>query len=456
MKSKKILLALLLVLTLMLSLLPATALAAPGGKNHGQDPQEAQASEPEDAEAAEDAEEADAAAAVEDEEAEAEDAAEDADTEEAPAEEPTQAALVQAPGDEEEADLEALTVETEETVFATPGTVVYNNGGTVYNNGSTVYNNGGTVYNNAGLVYNNAGTVYSNGGTVYNNGGTVYNNGAEVYSFAGDVEDAVIYGYFHVTLADDYSAFADIEGLEVESGTDELIIGQDTVVTVTPKAGYRITDIQASAGTLAETEDGGYTLTEVDADMQLSMSFQVDAPVFSLEPGTYAGEQSVEITAADGAEILYSIDGSTPDAETGLSYEGPVKVSEGTVLIAVAVAEGAEDSLPAQAAYAVPGFTAPKFEAVEEGYDRPDALAIVVDNPGSAPAVITAVSIDTEDSVFTLSRSKGGTVAAGETDETSWTVRPNAGLEKGGYSAVVTFTLDSGDTVDVKLSFRVK
>ena len=82
---------------------------------------------------------------------------------------------------------------------------------------------------------------------------------------------------------------------------------------------------------------------------------------------------------------------------------------------------------------------------------------IRVDNPGLADAVIERVSLSGKDAEhFILSREEGGRISAGARDARSWTVRPAAGLEKGSYTATVVFTLDSGDMVELKISFRVK
>ena len=76
-----------------------------------------------------------------------------------------------------------------ETLTAAEGTVICAEGGVVFNNGATVYNNGGTVYNNVGLVYNNAGTTFNNSGTVYVNGGVVFNNAGVVFFNDGELID---------------------------------------------------------------------------------------------------------------------------------------------------------------------------------------------------------------------------------------------------------------------------
>ena len=424
-------LAILLVLALMLCLIPVTALADDAKEEpatEGTVDIEEPAAEPE-----EPAEEPEEPAEEPAEEAEGAEEAE----EEAPA--------------EETGEPRTLTNGEEDTCYATEADTVYNNGGVVYNNGGTVYNNGGTVYNNGGTVYNNGGVVYSNDGTVYNNGGTVYNNGALVYSFDGDVEEARIYGYYQVELAGDYSALAAIEGL-----TEEGFLGKDQVCTIRPQDGLSILEAEADAGTLTENDDGSYSLSELDADCVLTLRFQADAPVFDLAEATYSAEQTLNISAAEGLAVYYSLDGSEPDAETGTLYEEPIALTEGCTVKAVAVFEGAEPSETVEADYAFVSITAPKFSDVEEGYTLPAAGKFTVDNPGSVDAVIKSVELQGDQAAsFTLNARTGATVAAGKTN-TAWTIRPVADLKKGTYKVTAVFTLDSGETVEVPVSFKVK
>ena len=414
MKRKNAILVFVLVLALSLCLLPATALADPAGSEA---PEAAAASE----------------APV-------------------PTAEPADAepASVEAEGQED-----ALYNEAGQSLYAAEGSITYNNGGTVYNNGGTVYNNAGLVYNNGGLVYNNAGTVYANGGTVYNNAGKVFNNGAAVYSNDGSVEDSTVYGYYKVSFAGDYSALAVIEGLEADPVSGFHLIAQDAVCTIKAKEGLTLLSAKASAGSLTAEPDGGYTLSDVDANVEITLEFKADAPEFSLEAGTYNQAQSVSLSAAEGMEIYYTTNGKDPDLES-LLYTGPIQVSEGMELRAVALTEGAEISDVASAAYAVPKLTAPKFEPVEEGYPTVSAQSITVQNGGSVDASIKSVILSGDNANdFILSRTAGGRVSAGATDSTSWTIQPKQGLKTGTYNAIATFTFDSGDQVEVKLVFKV-
>lgn len=350
----------------------------------------------------------------------------------------------------------ALYSEAGETLYAEEGGVIYNNGGTVYNNGALVYNNAGLVYNNGGTVYNNAGIVYANGGTVYNNAGQVYNNGAAVYTNGGEVEDSIAYGYYKLHFAGDYSAMAEFDGLTEDTAFGSLLISREGSCLIKPREGYIITAAETSAGKLTAGGDGSYTLSEADENLTLTLRFKTEAPVFSPAPGTYKTAPKAEISAPEGAEIYYTTDGTEPDGES-LKYAGPISLEEGAVIKAAAIAPGAELSDVSQAAYAFPAFEGVAFAPVSEGYAQPGAQGIRVDNPGLADAVIERVSLSGKDAEhFILSREEGGRISAGARDERSWTVRPAAGLEKGSYTATVVFTLDSGDMVELKISFRVK
>ena len=472
MKLKKQGLAVLLVLVLLLSLLPATALAAPRGPKAEEAAETTEPAVPGESEGAAEAEtraadeedESPLDAIIEALEAQAEEeaeivvTAEDAETPEAEAPAETEAPA-EAEGEEEglPPPPEALYNEAEETLYAKAGDLVYNNAGTVYNNAGTVYNNAGLIYNNAGLVYNNGGTVYSNGGIVYNNGGKIFSNGAVVYAFDGDVETSLIAGYYRVTLADDYSAFAQIDGLEPEPGSeDSLMISKDSVVTITPKEGFSIVSAQADGAKLVKNEDGSYTLSDPSAALELALSFRTAAPVFSLAEGTYASAQTLELTAPEGAAIYYSTDGELPDEENSTLYETPIELTEGAVITAVALFEGAEVSEPVSASYAIVAVTVPSFEPQEVGYSTPAAQAIVVENPGPVTAHVESVELSGEDAAsFTLNRSSGSRVGADAVNNSTWVLHPAAKLEAGSYTALITLTFDSGDSYEAELGFKV-
>ncbi|HWN40968.1 MAG TPA: DUF1800 family protein [Thermoanaerobaculia bacterium] len=68
-------------------------------------------------------------------------------------------------------------------------------------------------------------------------------------------------------------------------------------------------------------------------------------PAFNPPPGSYNGEQTVEIfTSTPGAQIRYTTDGSIPSATHGTLYAGPVTLTTDTNLRAIAYKSGLSNS----------------------------------------------------------------------------------------------------------------
>ncbi len=444
-------LSILLVLALLLCLLPAAALADPEGAGQ-EDP-----AEPAPAETGGDGEEPEQP----EEPAEPEQPAEpEPSAQPTPAPQPTQpsqpaqpaqpAAEEKAEADEEEPEGPTV-IPADGIGYPMEGETVYNNGGTVYNNGALVYNNGGLVYQNGGTVYNNGGVVYANGGTVYNNGGAVYRNSALVFSFDDDVIDSHIYGFYALSLDEDYSELADFEGL-----TEGLYLTEGQDCRIIPREGLEILSAEADAGVLTENEDGSWTLSEVDADLCLRLEIRTLPPVLELEEGTFAEEQSLTISGPEGAEIYYSLDGGDP-LEEGQLYEEPIALTEGVQVTALARIPGARPSETVSGDYAFVHITAPELPDGTEGEDPPRAAAFLLENPGQIDARIESVTLEGKDAEsFTLNTEKGGKVKAGKSDEKTWTVRPVKDLKKGSYSAVAVFTLEGGQPLELEIRYTVK
>lgn len=416
------LLSILLVLVLLLCLLPASALA---------DPEDGKTSDEETVEPV----------------AEEEPAEPVAEEEEAPV-----------PEEEEEAELpvleedaaQPLVIGADEVCYPTEGDTVYSNGGTVYNNGGIVYSNGGTVYQNSGTVYNNGGVVYANGGIIYNNGGTVYRNSGTVFTFTDeDILDSHLFGFFRVSTEADYSAFAQLEGLDAEGMLPE---GESCTIRV--REGVILRSVESSSGVLTENEDGSWSLAKLDSDTVLTLDAQVEAPTFDLEPGCYAEEQTLTISGPEGAEIYYTLDGNPLHMEF---YEESLTLSEGCSVSAVAMLPGAEPSETTEADFAFVSITVPELPNGTQGEEPPEAVAFTVDNPGKIDAVIESVSLPGKSATyFRLSTEDGGTVKAGTSDSETWTLRPSANLSKGTYKATVVFTLAGGKTVQCEIPYKVK
>jgi uncharacterized protein (DUF1800 family) len=80
------------------------------------------------------------------------------------------------------------------------------------------------------------------------------------------------------------------------------------------------------------------------ADPALESS-TVARPAFNPPPGSYIGEQTVDLTTSTaGAQIRYTTDGSTPTRTHGTIYSGPLTLSSDTNLRAMAGKDGLSDS----------------------------------------------------------------------------------------------------------------
>lgn len=365
----------------------------------------------------------------------------------------------------------------EDALINDPGETLYNDGDTVFNNYGTVFNNGGVVFNNGGVVFNNEGTVYNNGGTVYNNSGTVYNNGGSVEDnsvaaaavtgadkLAGEDEDAGAASVeapaksgreeYTVTLAGDYSAFVDIDGLtENDDGT--YTVTSTSVGTITPKPGVTVTDATATTGACSVSDAGIFTLERVNADGKLTLKFALDAPVITPGSATYCDDTDITITAADGADIYYTLDGSTP-TEKSEKYTKPFDIDSSTVIKAIAVMDGARTSDTAEESYVFPVIRDIDFGHEKVGYTQPDPIAFVVKNTGLGELTVESVKLEGADkSSFILSTEDGGTVPTGQSNSKTWTVVPKKGLPAGEYEAEAVFTFDSGEQLRVEVEFTV-
>ena len=95
----------------------------------------------------------------------------------------------------------------------------------------------------------------------------------------------------------------------------------------------------------ARMEDGGFLYTTEDTpdrmNAQTGYLGRAQQPAFSAPGGPQAAGTTlqVELTAAGGARIFYTLDCSAPD-ETSTPYTGPIAVTDTTVVRAVAYQEG--------------------------------------------------------------------------------------------------------------------
>ena len=162
-------------------------------------------------------------------------------------------------------------------------------------------------------------------------------------------------------------------------GVSWTTIGSDTVTMTTVKLGLAVTSHTAAA--LATVTFTNVVFTQPT----------VGSPTLSVGTGSYSSPPSVSITAASGASIRYTLDGSQPSATSGTLYSTPLSIStSGTVLRAIAYKTGMASSAVVNAIYTI-GAAGPVTV-------NPSADAHVRDGTNAANNYGTATTFDVKNS----------------------------------------------------------
>ena len=78
-------------------------------------------------------------------------------------------------------------------------------------------------------------------------------------------------------------------------------------------------------------------------------------------------------------------------------------------------------------------------------------------NTGLDTVYVESVRLGGENAdCFTLSTEKGGRLASGQKDDSTWMIAPVEGLAAGEYEAEVIFTFSSGDRISEDFDFEVR
>ena len=193
-------------------------------------------------------------------------------------------------------------------------------------------------------------------------------------------------------------------------------------------------------------------------------SFPAATVYFQPIAGAYSSVQSVSITSRTaGAAIYYTTDGSTPTTSSSL-YTGPISVSSNTVLSAMAVAAGYNNSYPNSASYTIALTVAtPAISPASATYSAPQSVSISDLTPGaviyytvngSAPTTLSTMysgpfTVSTNETVKAFAVVNGdnnSAVASSIIAIAPPSPKPSFSLPAGTYTNIETITVSCSDT----------
>ena len=130
--------------------------------------------------------------------------------------------------------------------------------------------------------------------------------------------------------------------------------------------------------------------TSKESLLKILSKYLVDAPEFSLEAGSYAGDTEIELTCdTSGVTIYYTLDGSEPTKDS-TKYKDPISLDEGeTTITAVAYTASGKRSLYVEAVYSI-SVKAPDAPTVTPASGTyTDETMITIDVPDDCTAYYT-------------------------------------------------------------------
>jgi Chitobiase/beta-hexosaminidase C-terminal domain len=135
----------------------------------------------------------------------------------------------------------------------------------------------------------------------------------------------------------------------------------------------------------------------VDSDVaSAAYTIRAAPPAVNPPAGTYVGSVTVSMTAANGATIRYTTDGSAPTAASA-AYTGPIVLTRSTTVRAIATATGMADSTETSAAYVVAA-VAPTFSPAAATYSQPQSVTLSTTTSGATMYYTTDGSTPTTSS----------------------------------------------------------
>ncbi|MBQ8387204.1 MAG: chitobiase/beta-hexosaminidase C-terminal domain-containing protein [Paludibacteraceae bacterium] len=157
-----------------------------------------------------------------------------------------------------------------------------------------------------------------------------------------------------------------------ETSTSATKIG---TITFTTGAAEAYVDLEGDYKHILITGSGAIYMDEIQVTWVADDTPEVptlDAPTFDLEEGTYNEEQEVTLSAEEGT-IYYTLDGTTPDAES-IEYTDPIVLNEcGEITIKAIAISGEITSSVASATYTI---KLPLNNSQANPYTEADAIEV--------------------------------------------------------------------------------
>lgn len=197
-------------------------------------------------------------------------------------------------------------------------------------------------------------------------------------------------------------------------------------------AGVSVSTVAAADTVVVNLPGGSGTLT-------VNWVSPPATPLASIPGGNFSSAQTVTLTTTTpGAAIRYTLDGTTPTADTGLLYTSPITIGTTATLRAIAATPTAGESALATATFIITPPNppeAPEFSLAGGTYSEPQSLTLTSATPG---ATIRYTLDDTEPTA-----DHGLLYEAPIAISTTLTVRAVSVTNAAGASAVVaaTFTV---------------
>ena len=223
------------------------------------------------------------------------------------------------------------------------------------------------------------------------------------------------------------------QNVTISCSTDDATIrytldGTDPTETSTEYT----TAIEISASTIikAKAWKDGYAASAIaTAEYVITNYTQLDAPTFSPVAGTYTESQSVTITAAEGATIRYTLNGTDP-TESSQTYTAPIVVSSTKTIKAKAWMDGYLPSEVASAEYIIPLQNVTFNRLASHTQITTSDVYMIVD-VNSGKALTSANGSSAQPTAVDISAYTNGDAISGEIpNELQW----KFAAEEGGYS----------------------